>query len=114
MNKKNRIILPDGTTMKREYERALVMEVGYQARYKEMLLNDTREGLVLVYIISKMDSNNELICDIDTIAKDLKYSRVSVARAIKLLKEKYSDLVTVGKFHGINKFIVDKERCIKA
>lgn len=108
------ILLPDGTCMRRLYERALVMESGYQARYEELLENDTKEGIVLVYIISKMDKSNELICDLGTIAKDLKYSKASVARAVKLLKEKYSDLVTVGKFHGISKFTVDKEKCIKA
>lgn len=111
---KKRILLPDGTYMKRIYERALVMELGYQERYEELLTNNTKEGIVLVYIIAHMDGNNELVCSLGTIAKDLKYSSASVARAVSLLKEKYSDLVTVGSFHGISKFTVDKQKCIKA
>lgn len=114
MKSKNKILLPDGTYMDRCYDRALIMEQHYQERYEECLMNDTREGIVLVYIISQMNDDNEFICDMNTIAKALNYSRASVARAIKLFKEKYADLVTVGKFHGVSKFSIDKNKCFKS
>ena len=82
--KNNRILLPDGTFQERQYENALIMEHGYQERYEELLMNDTREGMVLAFIISKMDDENELVCSLDTIAQALHYSKASVARAIRL------------------------------
>lgn len=114
MKNRDKILLPDGTYTNRQYDKALVMEQDYQSRYEEILMNDTREGIVLVYVISQMNDDNEFICDMNTIAKALNYSRASVARAIKLFKEKYSDLVTVGKFHGTNKFTIDKNKCFKS
>ena len=77
--KNNRILLPDGTFQERQYENALIMEHGYQERYEELLMNDTREGMVLAFIISKMDDENELVCSLDTIAQALHYSKASVA-----------------------------------
>lgn len=114
MNNAKRIRLPDGTNIARRYEKALVMESNYRIRYEELLMNHTREGMVLVYIISEMNEDGVLICDFETIASAIDYSRSSVIRAVKLLKEQYSDLVTVGKFHNISKFTVDPAKCFKA
>ena len=114
MAKKNKILLPDGTYMERLYEKALVMEAGYQERYEQLLMENTREGMVLVYIHSNMNENGELISDLGTIAEALTCSKATVARAVSLFKEKFADLVTVDKFHGISKFVVDTTRCFKA
>jgi hypothetical protein len=110
----NKILLPDGTYMERRYDRALIMDVDYQERYREILMTNTREGVVLAYIISQMNDDNEFVCDFDTLAKALKYSRASVARAVKLFKENYNDLVTVGKSHGVSRFTIDKTKCFKS
>lgn len=112
--KNNRILLPDGTFQERQYENALIMERGYQERYEELLMNDTREGMVLAFIISKMDDENELVCSLDTIAQALHYSKASVARAIRLFRERYTDLVTIGKVGNTSRFTIDRNRCFKA
>ena len=112
--KNNRILLPDGTFQERQYENALIMEHGYQERYEELLMNDTREGMVLAFIISKMDDENELVCSLDTIAQALHYSKASVARAIRLFRERYTDLVTIGKVGNTSRFTIDRNRCFKA
>ncbi len=114
MNKTNKILLPDGTYQERLYEKALVMELGYQERYEELLMNNTREGIVLAYIISQMNESGEYTGTLNTIAKAIKYSCASVARAVKLFREKYADLVTVDTSHGVSKFIIDTNKCFKA
>lgn len=114
MAKRNRIPLPDGGSMERLYDRALVMERGYQERYEELLMQHTKEGVVLVYIHSNMDETGVLVSDLDTIAKALKCSRTRISRAISLLKQKYEDLVRVEKFRNTSKFVVDMTRCFKA
>lgn len=114
-----KILLPNGFYIEKEYERSLIMSAEYSERYKEFIMNDTREAVVLIYIIMNMNEDNELICSFSEISEGLKkkgtsYSLASVARAIKMLKEKYSDLVTIGKFHGVSKFMIDKKKCFKA
>ena len=109
--KNNRILLQDGTFQERKYENAIIME---QERYEELLMNDTREGMVLAFIISKMDDENELVCSLDTIAQALHYSKASVARAIRLFRERYTDLVTIGKVGNTSRFTIDRNRCFKA
>lgn len=110
----NKIIMPDGTSQKRLYDKAIVMESRFQERYEEMLMHDTREGMVLVYVINQMNEQGELISDLNTIAEALRFSKASVTRAIRVLKDKYNDIVAIGKFHGISKFTVDTNRCFKA
>lgn len=112
--KSNQILLPDGTFQERKYENALIMEQAYQKRYEHMMMNNTREGTVLTYIISKMDDENELVCSLDAIAKALNYSKASVSRAIKLFKSQYEDLVTISKAGKTNQFKIDKNRCFKS
>ena len=111
---KNRIPLPDGGSMERLYDRALIMENSYQERYEELLMNNTKEGVVLVYIHSNMDKTGVLVSDLDTIAKVLGCSRTRISRAVSLLKERYSDLVRVEKYRNTSKFVVDTARCFKA
>lgn len=116
--KKGMILLPNGKYMKREYRKALVMEKGYEERYMEFVYNHTPESVVLIYIIQQME-NNEYTASYKKISdglskKGISYSVTSVARAVRLIKEQYSDLVTVIKTNGTNKFIIDKNRCFKA
>lgn len=119
MQKNDMILLPNGTYLEREYENAIVMAKDYEMRYNEFIFTDTRESVVLIYIIMNMNENNVLVCSLNDISKGLKekganYSLTSISRAVKLLKEKYNDLVFVSKFHGISKFTIDKNKCFKA
>lgn len=114
MTKDKMILLPNGEYMERLYENALIMEVGYQSRLEEMLFNDTKEGAVLLYIIRSMNENNELVCNLDVIANAMHCARATVTRAVRVFKEKYSDLVTVGREGVVSKFTIDKNRCFKA
>lgn len=115
MTKSEKILLPNGKYVDRLYENALIMEIGYQNRFDEMFFgSDTKAGAILMYIMQKMDENNEFVSNLDNIAKALRYSRATVSRVVKLFKEKYSDLVTVSKQGVVSKFTIDKNRCFKA
>lgn len=115
MTKDKMILLPNGDCLERLYENALIMEDGYQDRLDEMFFgNDTKAGLILMYIIREMDEDNVFVSNLDDIANAVRYSRATVSRAVKVLREKYSDLVTVGKEGTKSKFSIDKNRCFKA
>lgn len=114
MKANEKISLPDGTFVPRLYDRALVMEKGYQDRYNNLMITNTLAGLVLTCIHQQMNVDGEFITDLNTIAKKIGHSRNTVTIAVQSLKNEFADLVAVEKFHGITKFIVDTTKCFKA
>lgn len=113
-DKKSIIQLPNKECIDRKFDNALVMEREYQEKYVNLVMNDTRVGILLAYVISEMDEKNELISDFGTIAVNLNWSKTTVARAVKTLKEQYSDLIVISKFHNVSKFTIDKTKCFKS
>ena len=93
-DKKNIIHLPNKECIDRNFDNALVMEREYQEKYVNLVMNDTRVGILLAYVISEMET--------------------TVARAVKTLKEQYSDLIVISKFHNVSKFTIDKTKCFKS
>lgn len=119
MSGDNEILLPNGEKMKRMYRNALIMDSGYKAKYDMLLENDTRAGVLLSYIISKMDADGVYVGSVRELSENIGYSVATINRAIKTLKTEYSNLVTIKKTYSetqpiVNMFIIDKGRCFKS
>lgn len=116
MMKGDEILLPDGNYQERLYDKALVMDDTYQERYYELMYENSRAGIILLFVHSHMNEDGEVIASYESILdflqkNNIKYSYATAIRAVKIIKQKYSDLVQIDRFKGTNRFIVDKNRC---
>lgn len=116
ITKNDNILLPDGRYQERLYDKALVMDSDYQKRYYELMYENSRAGIILLFVHSHMNEYGEVVASYESILeflqkKNIKYSYATAVRSVKVIKERYSDLVQIDKYKGTNRFIVDKNRC---
>ncbi len=111
---KNKIPLPCGGVVERQFENALLMDIRYRERYEELLMDNTREAMVLIFVLTHMDKCGKLTTNFTSLTKSLHCSRLTINNAIAFLQEKYEDLVSIKRKHGAIDFSVDTNRCFKA
>lgn len=106
--------LPNGNSVRKQYKHPLFLTTRFRERVEHLVAHHPREVAVLVFIIDAMDENGVYKGTRETIASGVGCSQMTVSRVIRLLKDEYSDLLTITKLNSSgNRFEINASECFK-
>jgi hypothetical protein len=74
---------------------------GVMAQHRQLVLKNALAASILSFFIEKMGKNNTIVCSYQVLQEITGYSRPSVARALKVLKEdRWVQAIRIGSAHA--------------